>query len=255
MDNSSELKKKLLDSWDQIKEKYPTVIAPEAVSGDPVKVDFLSCIDGLKTAEEIQQFFTLSSSEAHLIFADLLNLGAIRFLDDAERLAHLKHHALELDRNVSFLRSERERLKGESLYLNKQVRQKLNETDVFKTKLPELEESHRELSGNLGSLQIKAEALWEQNAELFGVAKDIKHKSATIRSGLEKLENDLPKVMKKKTKMVERFKKSEEMRHSGTDKNKVIEKRLFDYHDALSDVREYLEDTKLRVKSFSDERD
>ncbi len=252
MDNTSELKKKLLDSWDQIKGKYPTVIAPDLVLGDAVKVDFLTCVDGLRTAEEIQQFFTLSSSEAHLIFTDLLNLGVIRFLEDGERLAYLKNHVLELEKNMGFLRSERESLRGESLYLGKQVQDKLNETEAFKIKLPELTEAHLQLTENLSSLKANSETLWDQNAELFGVAKDIKHKATAIKTGLAKLETDLPKVMKKRTKVVDRFERSEEIRHSSADKNKVIEKRLFDYHDALSDVREYLEDTKLRVKGFSE---
>ncbi|MGK5084620.1 hypothetical protein WDW37_15095 [Bdellovibrionota bacterium FG-1] len=253
MGNGSELKRKLLDSWDQIRSKYPIVVAAEVVAGDPVKTDFLSCIDGLKTAEEIEQFFTLNASEAHLIFTDLMNVGAIRFLDDGERLGYLKRHAIELERNLVFLRSERERLRGESLYLNKQTREKMLEVEAFKTKIPAQEEACQQLTGNLNSLQAKSQGLWEQNAELFGVAKDVKHKTDVIKTGLEKLEDQFPKVMRKKVKVAERYRKNEEMRHTSKDKNAAVEKKLFEYHDALSEVREYLEDTKLRVKGFSEQ--
>ncbi len=252
MDNSSGLKKKLSENWDQIKNKYPVVSRAEAVADDPIKVDFLQSIDGIKSAEEIGRFFTLSSSESQMIFTDLMNLGAIRFLEDSERLGYLKNHANELERNLTFLRSERERLRGESLYLSKQIREKTDETEKYKTRLPELAETLKELTDNLGSQQSRSAQLWEENSELFGVAKDVKHKTAVIYEGLGKLEHELPRVIKKKSKMAERFKKTDEMRHTGIDKNKEIEKKLFDYHDALNEVHEYLEDTKLRVKSFSD---
>ena len=94
--NTSLLKQQIFNSWDQMKSRYPVVVNIKAVKGDTVKEDFLRYIDGSRSAEEVRDFFTLDTSDAHLIFSDLLNVGAVRFLQDAERLPYLKRYNQEL---------------------------------------------------------------------------------------------------------------------------------------------------------------
>ena len=120
----AELKKKLMNSWDQMKKRYPVVRSVERVSGDTAKEEFLRSIDGLKSAEEIGAYFTLEPSEAHLIFSDLLQLGAIRFLEDAERFGYLRKQNLELKQKYDFQMAERNRLIGEELYLSERIKEK-----------------------------------------------------------------------------------------------------------------------------------
>ena len=53
----AQLKKKLMNSWDHMKKRYPVVRSVELVSGDAAKEEFLRSIDGLKSAEEIACVF------------------------------------------------------------------------------------------------------------------------------------------------------------------------------------------------------
>ncbi|MBF0493479.1 MAG: hypothetical protein HQM15_11970 [Deltaproteobacteria bacterium] len=253
MENSaSQLKKKLMLGWDTMKDCYPLVVDRDVVAGDPVKTDFLSCIEGLKSADEIRQYFTLDQSEAHLIFRDLLDSGAIRFLEATERFTYLKQQRVELERQLEFVKSESVRLSGESCYLVKQIKDREIATEAFKQRIPQFEEGMKESFSQLSSLKEKSVALWDVNAELFGLSKEVKDKSARIKAGLEKLDRELPLVMKRKIKVADRLKKVDEWRHATEDKNKNIENRLVDYHDALGDVREHLLDVKMRVGDLSE---
>lgn len=252
MENStSELKKKLISDWGQMKDQYPIVMNRSIVSDDPVKTDFLNSIEGFKSAEEIGAYFALSPTEAQLIFTDLLNLGAVRFLDKTERFAYLKQHSIELERNLEFAKSERVKLSGEAYYLNKQIKDREHVTESIKQRITELEEGMKGRSAELLTLKEKSTAMWDNNSELFGLAKEIKDKSQRIKNGLEKLEQELPRAVKKKAKIADRLNKANELRQFSEGKNKIIEKKLVDYHDALDDVREHLLDVKMHVDDLS----
>src|SRR5208283_14871 len=103
--------------------------------------------------EEIAAYFTLEPSEAHLIFSDLLQLGAIRFLEDAERLGHLKKQNLELKQKFDFQMAERNRLIGEELYLTERIKEKKKAISELNERLPELNKSLEEHDRTLASLR------------------------------------------------------------------------------------------------------
>jgi len=243
----SQLKKKLLQSWDQMKQRYPVVRSMDLVNGDPDKEEFLRTLDGFKSAEEIAMYFTLEPSEAHLIFSDLLQLGAIRFIEDAERLGYLKKQNLELKQKFDFQIAEHNRLLGEELYLNERIREKKKATAELKEELPELNKSLEEHELNLASLRQNYNALWESNSELLGLVKDMKSRENQIKLAIEMLEVEFPKLMKKKTRGITKLKKIEEAQNqqaTGIDK---LDKRLLVYRDTVDEMRDYLEDAKSRI--------
>src|SRR3972149_4637950 len=205
----TQLKKKLMNSWDQMKQKYPVVRSMELVSGDAAKVEFLRSIDGMKSAEEIGAYFTLEPSEAHLIFSDLLQLGAIRFLEDAERFGYLRKQNLELKQKFDFQMAERNRLIGEELYLSERIKEKKKALSELKERLPELNKSLEEHDLTLSSLKQNYHDLWESNSELLGLEKDMKGKEQQIKQAIERLEAEFPKLLKKKIRVITRLKKTE----------------------------------------------
>ena len=242
-----QLKKKLMNSWDQMKQKYPVVRNMELVSGDPDKEEFLRTIDGLKSAEEIGTYFTLEPSEAHLILSDLLQLGAIRFIEDAERLGYLKKHNLELKQKFDFQMVEHNRLLGEELYLNKRIKEKKKAISELKERLPELNKSLEEHELNLASLRQNYNALWESNSELLGLGKDMKSREQQIKQAIEMLEAEFPKVLKKKTRVITKLKKTEDAHNQHATSNDKLAKRLIVYRDTADEMRDYLEDAKVRI--------
>ncbi|HLA27989.1 MAG TPA: hypothetical protein VJZ49_08845 [Syntrophales bacterium] len=249
-----QLKKKLMNSWDQMKQKYPVVRSRELVSGDPDKEEFLQTIDGLKSAEEIGAYFTLEPSEAHLIFSDLLQLGAIRFIDDAERLGYLKKHNLELKKNFDFQMAERNRLLGEEFYLNKRLKEKKKAISELQERLPELNKSLEEQNLNLANLRQNYNALWESNSELLGLGKDMKSKEQQIMQGIERLEAEFPKLLKKKTRVITKLKKTENAQNQYAAGNDKLANRLLMYQDAIDEMRDYIEDARLRIDDLIKEK-
>ncbi len=243
----AQLKKKLMNSWDEMKKRYPVVRSVERVSGDSAKEEFLRSIDGLKSAEEIAAYFTLEPSEAHLIFSDLLQLGAIRFLEDAERLGYLRKQNLELKQKFDFQMAERNRLIGEELYLAERIKEKKKAISELKERLPKLNKSLEEHNLILSSLKQNYNDLWESNSELLGLAKDMKGKEQQIKQAIEMLEAEFAKVLKKKTRVITKLKKTEDAKVQNVTRNDKLDRRLLVYRDTVDEMRDYLEDAKLRI--------
>jgi len=243
----AQLKKKLMSSWDHMKTRYPVVRNMDPVKGDTTKEEFLRCIDGLKNAEEIKAYFTLEPSEAHLIFSDLLNLGAIRFLDDAERLGYLRMQNLELKQKLDFLMSERNKLMGEELYLSERVKEKKQGLSELKERIPELKKALEDHELTLSGLRQNYNDLWDSNSELLGLGKDMKEREQQIKQALDTLELGFPKLLKKKTRIISMLKKTEEKQNQNITVNERLDKRLLVYRDTIDEIRDYLDDAKLRI--------
>lgn len=246
----TQLKKKLLNSWDQMKQRYPVVRSMELVKGDLDKEEFLRTIDGLKSAEEIADYFTLEPSEAHLIFSDLLQLGAIRFIEDAERLGYLKKQNLELKQKFDFQMAEHSRLLGEEVYLSSRIKEKKKAIAELKEELPELAKSQEEHEVNLAGLRQSYNTLWESNSELLGLVKDMKSREHQIKLAIETLEVEFPKLMKKKTRVDTKLKKTEEEHNQRATGNEKLDKRLLVYRDTVDEMRDYLDDAKSRIDNL-----
>jgi uncharacterized protein (UPF0332 family) len=243
----AQLKKKLMNSWDHMKQRYPVVRSMEPISGDPAKEEFLRTIDGLKSAEEIGAYFTLEPSEAHLIFSDLLHLGAIRFIEDAERLSYLKKRNLELKQKFDFQMAEHKRLIGEELYLTKRGKEKKKAISELRESLPELNKSLEEHELNLASLRQNYSAFWETNSELLGLGKDMKSREQQIKKAIEMLETEFPKLLKKKTRVITKLKRAEDAQNQHATGHDKLVKRFLVYRDTVDEMRDYLEDAKLRI--------
>jgi DNA repair exonuclease SbcCD ATPase subunit len=243
----TQLKKKLMNSWDNMKTRYPVVRSMEPVSGDAAKEEFLRSVDGMKNAEEIRAYFTLEPSEAHLIFSDLLQLGAIRFLEDAERLGYLKKQNVELKQKFDFQMAERNRLIGEELYLSERIKEKKKAISELKERIPELDKSLEEHEHTLSSLKQSYNELWESNSGLLGLGKDMKSREQQIKQAVEMLEAEFPKVLKKKTRVITKLKKTEDAQYEQAARNDNLDRRLLVYRDTVDEVRDYLEDAKLRI--------
>jgi prefoldin subunit 5 len=250
----AQLKKKLMNSWEQMKQKYPVVRSREVVSGDPDKEEFLGIIDGLKNAEEVGAYFTLDPSEAHLIFSDLLQLGAIRFIEDAERLGYLKKKNLELKQQFDFQMAERNRLLGEELYLTKRTKEKKKAIAELRERVPELNKSLEEHDLNLAELRQYYNSLWESNSELLGISKDMKSKEQRISQAIEMLEAQFPKLLKKKTRVITKLQKTEQVQNLHTAVNDKLASRLVVYRDTVDEMRDYLDDARLRIDDLIKEK-
>ena len=243
----AQLKKKLMKSWDHMKKRYPMVRSVELVSGDAAKEEFLRSIDGLKSAEEIAAYFTLEPSEAHLIFSDLLQLGALRFLEDAERLGYLKKQNQELKQKFDFQMAERNRLIGEELYLTERIKEKKKAISELQERLPELNKSLEEHNRTMAGLKQNYKDLWDSNSELLGLGKDMKSREQQIKQAIESLEAEFPKVLKKKTRVITQLKKTEDAKVQNVTRNDKLDRRLLVYRDTVDEMRDYLEDAKLRI--------
>jgi len=243
----AQLKKKLMNSWDHMKKRYPVVRNVELVRGDSAKEEFLGSIDGMKSAEDIAGYFTLEPSEAHLIFSDLLQLGAIRFLEDAERIGYLRKQNLELKQKFDFQMAERNRLVGEELYLSERIKEKKKLMSELRERLPELNKSLEEHNRTLASLRQDYGHLWESNSELLGLGKDMKAREQQIKQAIEMLETEFPKLLKKKTRVITRLKKTEDAQDQRAAGNEKLDRRLRVYRDTMDEMHDYLEDTKLRI--------
>lgn len=248
------LKKKIMTSWDQMKQKYPVVRSRELVSGDPDKEEFLRTIDGLKSAEEIGAYFTLEPSEAHLIFSDLLKLGAIRFIEDAERLGFLRKLNLEYKQKFDFQMAERNRLLGEELYLTKRIKEKKKAIAELRESLPEMNKSLEEHDLILANLRQNYNNLWESNSEFLGLGKDMKSREQQIQRAIELLEAEFLKVLKKKTRVVTRLKKTEQAQNLHATGNDKLANRLHLYRDAVDEMRDHLDDARLRIDDLIREK-
>jgi uncharacterized coiled-coil DUF342 family protein len=243
----AQLKKKLLNSWDHMKGRHPVVRSVELVGGDAAKEEFLRSIDGMKSAEDIAAYFTLEASEAHLIFSDLLQLGAIRFLEDAERLGYLKKQNLELKQKHDFLLAERSRLIGEDVYLSERIKEKKKAIAELRDRLPELGKSLEAHDLTLSTLRQNYNDLMESNSELLGLGKDMKAKEQQITQAIDMLEREFPKALKKKTRVITRLKKTEDAQVQHLSGNDTLDRRLLVYRDTVDEMRDYLEDAKLRI--------
>lgn len=243
----NQLKQKLMNSWDQMGKRYPVIRSMEPVKGDTAKEAFLQSVDGLKNAEEIAAYFTLEPSEAHLIFSDLLQLGAIRFLEDAERLGYLRKQNLELKQNLDFQMAEHNRLIGEELYLSERIKEKKRTIAELQERLPELNKSLEEHNQTLSTLRQNNHGLLESNSELLGLAKDMKSKEQQISQAIEMLEAEFPQLIKKKARVITKLKKTEAEQAQYLTLNDKLDQRFHLYRNTVDEMRDYLEDTKLRI--------
>ena len=113
--------------------------------------------------------------------------------------------------------------------------------------MPRLTSTMGEVSGKIGSLRSDAQKLWDANSELFGLAKEMKVKEKKIKEALERLEEEVPKLIRKKTRLANKMAEfDEKMRTSKVAETKT-EKTLLYYRDVVDDVNDYLEDAKTRV--------
>jgi uncharacterized coiled-coil DUF342 family protein len=242
-----QLKKKLMNSWDQMKKRYPVVRSVERISGDAAKEEFLRSIDGQKSAEEIAAYFTLEPSEAHLIFSDLLQLGALRFLEEAERFGYLRKQNLELKQNYDFQMAERNRLIGEERYLSERLKEKKQALAELNEHFPQLNKSLEEDGLTLSTLRQNYNDLWESNSELLGLEKDLKAREQQIKQSIETLEAEFPKLLKKKTRVITKYRKTEEAQVQHAVRNDKLDRRLLVYHDTVDEMRDYLQEAKSRI--------
>ncbi|MBI4766556.1 MAG: hypothetical protein HY787_18480 [Deltaproteobacteria bacterium] len=242
-----QLKQKLMNSWDQMGKRYPVVRSMEPVRGDTVKEAFLRFIDGLKSAEEIAAYFTLEPSEAHLIFSDLLQLGAIRFLEEAERLGYLRKQNLELKQQFDFQMAEHNRLIGEELYLSERIKEKKKTLSELQERLPELNQALEEHNQTLATLRQTYQDLLESNSELLGLAKDMKSKERQISQAIEMLESEFLQLMKKKTRVINKLRKTEAEQAQYLTVNDKLDRRFHLYRSTVDEMRDYLEEAKSRI--------
>jgi hypothetical protein len=243
----AQLKQKLMNSWDQMGKRYPVIRSMEPVIGDTAKEAFMRSIDGLKNAEEIAAYFTLEPSEAHLIFSDLLQLGAIRFLEETERLGYLRKQNLELKQHFDFQMAEHNRLIGEELYLSERIKEKKMSLSELQERLPDLLKSLEEHNRTLAMLGQNYQDLLESNSELLGLAKDMKSKELQISQAIEMLEAEFPQLMKKKTRVITQLKKTEAEQAQQFTVNDRLDRRFLLYRNTVDEMRDYLEDAKLRI--------
>jgi hypothetical protein len=243
----AQLKQKLMNSWDQMGKRYPVVRTMEPVRGDTAKEAFLRSVDGLKSAEEIAAYFTLEPSEAHLIFSDLLQLGAIRFLEETERLGYLRKQNLELKQHFEFQMAEHNRLIGEELYLSERIKEKKMTISELQEHLPDLNKSLEERNQTLSTLRQNYNDLLESNSELLGLAKDMKSKELQISQAIEMLEAEFPQVMKKKIRVITKLKKTEADQAQHLTMNDKLDRRFYLYRNTVDEIRDYLEDAKVRI--------
>ena len=222
----------------------------EPVRGDSAKEAFLRSIDGLKSAEEIAAYFTLEPSEAHLIFSDLLQLGAIRFLEEAERLGYLRKQNLELKQHFDFQMSEHNRLIGEELYLSERLKEKKMTISELQERLPELNKALEEHNQTLSTLRQSYQDLLESNSELLGLAKDMKGKELQISQAIEMLEAEFPQLIKKKTRVITQLKKTEAEQAQYLTLNNKLDRRFYLYRNTIDEMRDYLEDAKVRIDNL-----
>ncbi|MBF0106445.1 MAG: hypothetical protein HQM16_14105 [Deltaproteobacteria bacterium] len=250
MKDTPAIKQKLMSSWDQMKICFPVVVDQTRVRGDAAKEEFLGFVDGVRSAEEISEYFTLDASEAHLVFSDLLNTGAIRFIDDTERLAYLKQRAVEIKRNMDFLLGENNRLTGEECYLNGQIKEREREVTNIQTRIPDLTALLDELETTLKTHKDSANDLRESNSELIGITRDMRHKENKIKTVLEKMEYEYPKIIKKRTRAGDRLHRIDKTVEGSASQNEGLKQKYIIYHDAIDEMRDYFEDTVGRVKDL-----
>ncbi len=246
----AQLKQKLMNSWDLMGKKYPVVRSMEPIRGDSAKEAFLRSIDGLKSAEEIAAYFTLEPTEAHLIFSDLLQLGAIRFLEEAERLGYLRKQNLELKQYFDFQMAEHNRLIGEELYLSERLKEKKKTLAELQERLPALNKALEERNQTLALLKQDYQNLWESNSELLGLIKDMKSKEQEISRAIEILEAEIPVLIKKKTRVITKLKKTEAEQIQYLALNDKLDRRVHLYRDTVDEMRDYLEEAKLRINAL-----
>ena len=120
-------------------------------------------------------------------------------------------------------------------------------TNFYAENIPKLKQTIDGIHGKLEPLKENALELWDSNSELLGLTRDMKNKEQQIRVAMERLEEELPKVMKKKGRIGEQLKALDtkvSLNRIETDKT---EKKLLLYREAIDEVGEYLEDTKGRI--------
>jgi chromosome segregation ATPase len=143
--------------------------------------------------------------------------------------------------------AERNRLIGEELYLTERIKEKKKAISELQERLPELNKSLEEHNRTLAGLKQNYKDLWDSNSELLGLGKDMKSREQQIKQAIESLEAEFPKVLKKKTRVITQLKKTEDAKVQNVTRNDKLDRRLLVYRDTVDEMRDYLEDAKLRI--------
>jgi chromosome segregation ATPase len=117
-------------------------------------------------------------------------------------------------------------------------------------RLPELNKSLEEHNRILAGLKQNYNDLWDSNSELLGLGKDMKSREQQIKQAIESLEAEFPKVLKKKTRVITQLKKTEDAKVQNVTRNDKLDRRLLVYRDTVDEMRDYLEDAKLRIDNL-----
>ena len=75
----------------------------------------------------------------------------------------------------------------------------------------------------------------------------MKSREQQIKQAIEMLEAEFPKVLKKKTRVITKLKKTEDAHNQHATSNDKLVKRLIVYRDTADEMRDYLEDAKVRI--------
>jgi chromosome segregation ATPase len=143
--------------------------------------------------------------------------------------------------------AERSRLIGEEVYLSERIREKKKAIVELRERLPELDKSLEEHDLTLANLRQNYSGLLESNSELLGLGKDMKAREQQITQAIDNLEREFPKVLKKKTRVITRLKKTEDAKVQHAFGNDKLDRRMLVYRDTVDEMRDYLEDAKLRI--------
>ena len=255
MNNSTKthLQAKLSKNWELIKDRYPIVVNPDAILDDAVQHDVLAYFDGLKSSEEIRVYLTLNESESNMIFTDLIRAGAIRFLEDVERPKYLKQQNIELKRNYDFLFSEKNRLAGENLYLEGQVKEKEAILREGESKIPENQKILADFNQKTEQLKGAPDHLFQDNADLLYIKNEMADKEEKVSEVLVELEDGLPRLIRRKLKLGEMIERAGDNVDQREQESKDNRRRLSSYRDTIDELRNDLLDTKSRIRELIEE--
>ena len=78
----------------------------------------------------------------------------------------------------------------------------------------------------------------------------MKSREQQIKQAIESLEAEFHKVLKKKTRVITQLKKTEDAKVQNVTRNDKLDRRLLVYRDTVDEIRDYLEDAKLRIDNL-----
>jgi hypothetical protein len=75
----------------------------------------------------------------------------------------------------------------------------------------------------------------------------MKSREQQIKKAIEMLETEFPKLLKKKTRVITKLKRAEDAQNQHATGHDKLVKRFLVYRDTVDEMRDYLEDAKLRI--------